>query len=116
VPRAYLSVGSETALRSPPIGWTARSPVRPPRAGYRAPVGSRTGEGELRNRCPALLIETLQRHSYGLFGHGPIRAFDRDQRRNKSRGKQLTVIEADNRQVGWNGEPKIGGREPGTDC
>jgi hypothetical protein len=68
------------------------------------------------NRCPTLLIETLQRHSHGLFGHRSIRALDRGQRRKKPRGKQLTVVEADNRQVGWNGEPKIGSRKPGTDC
>jgi hypothetical protein len=28
----------------------------------------------------------------------------------------LTVVEADNRHVRWNGEPKIGSRKSGADC
>ena len=109
VPRAYPSVGSETAsLRVTAYrlgGKVAGSGRRGP--GYRVPVGSQTVEGELRNRCPALLIETLQRHSYGLLRPWPdpgVRSWSAGG--TKSRGEQHTVHKADNRQVGWNDDPK----------
>jgi hypothetical protein len=67
----------------------------------------------LGNRFLALLVETLQRHPHGLLGHCPIRAFDCRQRGNELRRQLLAVIQADQRQIGWNADACVRG---GKDC